>query len=87
MVDTNLSVAVGKSGAVTSPTSASDFQLMDPVFIMPATVAVAPVAPVASVNTIVIGGSSGGMDMNSAVGSSPVTTTVIQEQTIASPYN
>ena len=87
VVDTNLSVAVGKSGAVTSPTSASDFQLMDPVFIMPATVAVAPVAPVASVNTIVIGGSSGGMDMNSAVGSSPVTTTVIQEQTIASPYN
>ncbi len=54
-----------------------------PVLITPSTVADAPVA---SVNTIVIGGPSGGMDINSAAGSSPVTTTVIQEQTIASPY-
>ena len=84
VVVANLSVAVGKSGTVTSPASASDFQMMYPVFIRPSEVADAPVA---TKNTIIIGGSSGGMDINSAVGSSPVTTIVIQEQTIASPYN
>ena len=38
-------------------------------------------------NTIVIGGSAGSMSPNAASASAPVTAIVIQEQTIASPYN
>ena len=82
-VGANLSVAVGKSGSVESLTSASGFQMLDSTYTVPSTVAFAPAT---SVNTIVIGG-PGGIDINTATGSSAVTTIVIQEQTIASPYN
>ena len=40
----------------------------------------------ARINTIVIGGSAGSMSVNSAAGATAITTTVIQEQSIASPY-
>ena len=40
-----------------------------------------------STNTIVIGGSAGSMSVNSAAGTTAISTIVIQEQTVASPYN
>lgn len=83
-VDADLAVAVSGSGDVTSPGSLSSFQMMDPVFTVPPTVASLPVAT--TKNTIVIGGPSG-MGVNAAAGSTAITTIVIQEQTIASPYN
>jgi hypothetical protein len=82
-VGANLSVAVSGSGNVTSPGSVSNFQMMDPVFTVPPTAAIAPVA---TKNTIVIGGPSG-IGVNAATGSTAITTIVIQEQTIATPYN
>lgn len=91
VVDANLSVAVSESGNVSSPGSVNNFQMMDPAFIMPSTSMVAKAevsasAPVTTINTIVIGGPSG-ISLNSAAGSTAITTIVIQEQTIASPYN
>lgn len=84
----NLSVAVGTSGSVSRPTSASGFQMLDSTYAVPSNTATFLVAgpPVTSVNTIVIGG-PGGIGMNTATGSSAAATIVIQEQTIASPYS
>ena len=83
-VGENLSVAVGTSGSVSSPASASGFQMLDSTYTVPSTTAKFMVAG-PSVNTIVIGG-PGGIGINTATGSSAATTIVIQEQTIASPY-
>lgn len=84
VVDANLSVAVSKSGNVSGAGSVNNFQMLDPVSITPSALVSAPAT---SINTIVIGVSAGSTNMNSAAGSSAVTTIVIQEQTIASPYN
>ncbi len=87
-VGENLSVAVGTSGSVSRPASASGFQMLDSTYTVPSTTATFMVAgsSVPSVNTIVIGG-PGGIGINTATGSSAATTIVIQEQTIASPYS
>ena len=85
-VGANLSVAVGRSGRVSSPASVSSFQMLDTTYTVYNTPSMVASAPVASINTIVIGG-PGGIDINTATGSSAVTTIVIQEQTIATPYN
>jgi hypothetical protein len=83
VVGANLSAAVGKSRSAASTDGVSDFQMLDSTYTAPSVVVSAP-AP--SVNTIVIGGPSGS-SINSVAGPSTINTIVIQEMTIASPYN
>jgi hypothetical protein len=87
-VGESLSSSVGQSGSASNPAAASDFQMLDPACTSPATVAVVPTpVPSSRPNTIIIGGASASVGANAAAGSTPITTIVIQEQTIATPYN
>lgn len=85
-VSKSMASSVGKTGAASAPTTASSFQVMDSTYATPTTVAAVPV-PTSTKNTIIIGGTAGGVSANAAAGSTSVTTIVIQEQTIATPYN
>jgi hypothetical protein len=83
VVGANLSAAVGKSRSAATTGGVKDFQILDPTYTAPSVVVSAPVP---SVNTIVIGDPSGS-SINSVAGPSAVNTIVIQEMSIASPYN
>jgi hypothetical protein len=83
VVGANLSAAVGSSRSAASTGGVSDFQILDSTYTAPSVVVSAP-AP--TINTIVIGGPSGS-SINSVAGPSTINTIVIQEMTIASPYN
>jgi hypothetical protein len=83
VVGANLSATVGKSRSAATTGGVKDFQILDSTYTAPSVVVSAP-AP--SVNTIVIGRSSGS-SINSVASPSTVNTIVIQEMSIASPYN
>ena len=79
-VNANLSVSVEPMGIVSSLSSPSIFQAMDPYY--PSS----SIASRASINTIVIGRGSFGSTTDMLSGTTAVATVVIQEQTISSPY-
>ena len=88
VVGANLSAAVDKTRRAATTGGVSDFQMLDSTYTASSVVVSVPAPSVntPSVNTIVIGGPSGS-GINAVTGPSTINTIVIQEMTIASPYN